>query len=574
MGTRPPAQIPFPLSSFPGANPQEGAGRLINCSAEPLGEGSHQSAPSAQVWRRQPGFSRHNLTATGQTGYRGGLIVNNLSYEAWNGNASTLDIAGNYVSLGAFPGSKKISIARNQNGAGADIIAVDLDNGAYKLSGGGAPTAYNGGGNLPQPNSVCFQDGYFFFTIADGRCFASGINALTQNSQTFTTANAKADVTLLRGIAFSGLLWLFSTGHCEVYQDTAQAFPAFPYSRQIVLEYGLVQSNAIAGFEVGFSELVWVAQDYGVYWATPGSLQPQKISPPDLDRLIEAEVKAGNTLEASCYAFGGKKFWVLSSPDWSWEFNFATKKWNERQSLGVNGLQGRWRFTGGHPAFQKWLGGDQQTGNLMFIDDARFDEDGAPQLFRIESGPVRDFPNQIRIARADFDFVLGVGQAVGNFQMTVLGAAAGNGGVVRLTVNDATPLSSIRDDRINVSGVGGTIEANGSWHAVKIDDRHIDLIGTVFVNAYTAGGIAIDVTSPAPAPVCAISTSLDGGITYDVPSIRSLSVQQRTKRARVSVKNRGLSSALGNRWRIDVTDPVYTGLLGGTQSSNPREIGP
>jgi hypothetical protein len=54
------------------------------------------------------------------------------------------------------------------------VVAVDVDNGAYQLSTGGAPANYNGGGNLPQPNSVWFQDGYFFFTIADGRVFASG----------------------------------------------------------------------------------------------------------------------------------------------------------------------------------------------------------------------------------------------------------------------------------------------------------------------------------------------------------------------------------------------------------------
>jgi hypothetical protein len=95
---------------------------------------------------------------------------------------------------------------------------------------------------------------------------------------------------------------------------------------------------------------------------TPGSLAPVKVSPPDLDRLIEAQVKAGNLLEAGCYSVGGKKFWHISSPAWSWEFNLSTKKWNERWSLKA-GVYGRWRATCGHPAFNKWLVGDQQSGN-------------------------------------------------------------------------------------------------------------------------------------------------------------------------------------------------------------------
>jgi hypothetical protein len=565
-----PANIPFPLSSFPGANPQEGAGRLINCYAEPLGEPSKPSAPAQQVWRGSSGLSQHAITA--QTGYRGGLLVNNLSYEVFLNRVETVTAAGVVNDLGAFPGTKKVSIARNQAG-NPDVVAVDVDNGAYQLSGGGAPVFYNAAGILPVPNSVCFQDGYLFFTIADGRVFATALNSLAMNALTQITVGSKADVTLLRGIPFSGLLFLFTTGSCEVWQDAASPAPNFPYARLTVLDVGLVQSAAIAGWETGFSELLWVAQDFGVYWMSPGSLAPIKVSPSDLDRLIETQVRAGNLLEAGCYSEGGKKFWHLSSPLWSWEFNLSTKKWNERVSL-VGGVYVRWRATGGHPAFNKWIVGDQISGNLLFHDNTNYTENGAFQLFRIESGPVRDFPHQLRIARADFDFVFGVGQNVGNYQMTVLGAAAGTGGVVRLTVNGTTQAKT--RDEVRVLGVLGTIEANGTFPMTVVDSTHIELQGTIFLHGYTSGGIATDITSPPGAinPQCAISCSKDGGLSYDTPSIRSLSPQAKTKRARASVKNRGQSGPMGVRWRVDITDPVYRGLMAGTMSDNPREVSP
>jgi hypothetical protein len=570
MGTQPPVQVPFPWSSFPGANPQEGSGRLINCYSEPLGESDHPTSPAPQVWRRSPGLTQ--FTTSPQTGYRGGLIVGGLSYETWSGNASTVDVAGTVTSLGAFPGTKKVSIARNNLAITPDVVAVDIDNGAFKLSGGGAPTLYNGGGNLPQPNSVCFQDGYFFFTLGDNRCFASGINALTQNSQTFITVQSKADVTLLRGIAYSGLLWLFTTGSCEIWQDTAALFPAFPYTRLVVIEYGLVQANAIAGWEVGFSELLWVAQDFGVYHNTPGQLAPVKVSPPDLDRLIETQVRSGQTLEAGAYIFAGKKFWTLSSPSWTWEFNLATKRWSERQSL-VNGVYGRWRAVGGHPAFGHWVMGDALSGRLIYPDSTEKTELGQPQLFRMESGPVKDFPNQLRIARADFDFDMGVGEVVGNFIMIVTGAANGTAGRVRLSVNST--LRAHTGDICNISGILGTVEANGSFPITVIDDTHFELQGSTFVNVYISGGTAVDVTSPAnaQAPTVAISLSKDGGLTWGNPLVRQLGQQGRALRARASVKNMGLSGPMGARWRIDVTDPVYTGFLGATQSNDPRYIG-
>lgn len=564
-----PQPIPFPLSSFPGANPQEGAGRLINCYAEPLGEPAKSSAPAPQVWRGSSGLSQHAITA--QAGYRGGLLVKNLSYEVFLNTVVTVDAAGNVAVLGAFPGSKKVSIARDQ-AANPDVVAVDVDNGAYQLSGGGAPVLYNGGTNLPQPNSVCNQDGYFFFTIADCRCFASGLNALTQNALTFITCQAKADVILLRGIPFSNLLLLFTTGSIEVWQDAANVAPAFPYNRLTIIENSLLQSAAIAGWETGFSELLWVASDFGVYWMTPGSLAPVKVSPSDLDRLIETQVKAGNLIEAGCYSVGGKKFWHISSPAWSWEINLSTKKWNERWSLN-GGQYGRWRATCGHPAFNKWLTGDQTSGNLLFHDDSNYTENGQVLLFRIESGPVKDFPQALRVARADFDFAFGVGQNVGNYQMVVLGAAAGNGGAVRLTVNQTSQAKS--GDEVQVANVGGTIEANGTFAMTLIDTTHIE-IPVKFVNAYTSGGTVTDITAPQGAvnPQCAISCSKNGGTSFDIPSIRSLSPQGKVRRARASVKNRGQSGAMGVRWRIDITDPVYRGLMGATMSSDPREVAP
>ena len=304
---------------------------------------------------------------------------------------------------------------------------------------------------------------------------------------------------------------------------------------------------------------------------TPQTIAPIKVSTPDIQRLIQAQVLAGNTLEAGCYIANGFKFWVLFSPAWSWEFNVTTKQWNERWSL-LGGAYGRWRATGGHPAFNKWLVGDEQSGNLLFIDPTNFTEHGQPQLWRIESGPTRNFPGQVRVARADFDFDMGAGIAVLDFVMVVTGSMASPTGAIILIVNDTAQANT--NDQANVSAVGGTVEANGSWPITVLSPTEILLQGSKWINAWTSGGIAIDVTSPPNAqnPVCAISCSLDG-INWDIPSVRSLGLQQRAKRSRASVKNRGLSAPMGNRWRIDITDPVPVGFLGGTQSSNPREVG-
>jgi hypothetical protein len=788
--------ITWPLGSFPGNTPQESAGRVLNCCSEPLGPGG----PAPAAYHRQPGLSQ--FAATVHSGYRGGLIVNNLSYETWLNTASTIDAGGNEINLGAFPGSKHVSIARNQN-VFPDVVAVDPDNGAYifstaalasatatatiagtnfiagdqvaltfnnsnlagfpvtltytlgsgesattiatglknlinanatliaanltavsalgvitfsqqgsngnlttlsssvvtvgnstnlvgstthlgvgggnatitvapgsgsatatiggssfaatetvsltfsnpliptfpvkvtytfggaetaitiatglaalingnasltaqsisasnggtavitilqpignetvaltTMTGGsgtpgitftGSPLFYQGLGNLPQPNSVSFQDGYFFFTIADGRVFATGINSLGMNPLTFVTIQSRSDVTLLRGIAFSGLMFFFTTGSCEVWQDVANVAPNFPYARQVVLPFGLLQANAIAGWETGFDDMSWVAQDFGVWELPYGSLAPTKISPPDLDRLIEAQNKLGNAIVASAYMFAGKKFWVISSPAWTWEFNLGTQQWNERTSLNTSGLQGRWRGDGGHPAFGKWLLGDTQSGTLCFVDDRNFTELGMPMLMRLESAPVANFPNRIRVARADFNFSTGSGQATRAIIMNVHGAAAGTGGVVRLQVDSTQQVNT--NDTVIVSAVGGTTEANGTWPVTVIDATHIELQGSVFAHAWTSGGTATDVTAPPNVinPMVAISWSDNDGLIWKNPLLRSLGPQGSSKTTRVVVKHTGMSGPQGRRWRLDITDPVNAPFMSATQADDPAE---
>ena len=75
------ARIPFPLSSSPGATPQESAGRLINCYAEPLGkviESDKKTAPPPVVWRKCPGLALFGTS--GQTGFREAILVDNTLY--------------------------------------------------------------------------------------------------------------------------------------------------------------------------------------------------------------------------------------------------------------------------------------------------------------------------------------------------------------------------------------------------------------------------------------------------------------------------------------------------------------
>ena len=479
MAGPPTVDIPFALSSSPGERAHEAGGRLINCFAEPLGE----NGPAKQKWTRSAGLSVFASQAT--QGFRGAILVNDKIYAAFSGVVKTFDADGTEALIGSLSGTKPVTWARN-NAATPDIQCVDPDNGAFTVTSSSV-SSYSGGGSLPSPNSVCAQDGYIFWSVGDNSIFAAGPNSITLNSQTFTTVQSRPTGGLLRVIPYKGLLLAFCTKFAEIYSNAANPFPSFPYSRLSVFDRGLIGPNAIAGYEDGFGKLAWVGDDFGVHRLN-ASFEPEKISPPDLDRAIRS-VADKSTIRAGCYVHDGRSFLTISSPAWTWEFNWNTEKWNERASFS-SGLLTRWRGLGGISAFDKWILGDDQTGDLLMVDPTVFTEAGERMLWRIESGPVINFPNGQRIARADFEFVPGVGVAT------------------------STDNSII-------------------------------------------------------APQVAISWTRPDGVTFGNPLLRELG-QQANGRRRVFVTNTGRAGPNGRRWRLDITDPVYIGLIGGRQSADLR----
>lgn len=390
--------IPFALSSAPGRYPGEGAGRLLNCYAEALGQG----ATSPAVWRRCSGLKNFGLAAF--TGTRGYLEVNGIVFWVVGQRMVTLSSNGTVTDVGAVAGTKKVFMARNNKTPDPDKVLV-TENGAFVFTA--ASIVVYPDADLPQPVSVTFQDGYFFFPIADGRCFASDLNSTAVNALSFATAESKPDG-LVHAVAFDSQIIMFGSYSMEFWTDTANAPPAFPYSRSTAKPRGLVATTAIAGHDNGFggTALIWVADDNTV--VRLNGYSAEKISPPDLDHLIE-KVMDKTTLEALVYVSGGHPKWTLSSNDWTWEFDLGTSKWNERESFGLT----RWRGTQSAWAFGKWLIGDTQSGETFSIDASVYKEGTNALRFRLESGPVQNFPERTRIARVDFDFATGIGIAAG-----------------------------------------------------------------------------------------------------------------------------------------------------------------
>ena len=87
----------------------------------------------------------------------------------------------------------------------------------------------------------------------------------------------------------------------------------------------------------------------------------------------------------------------------------------------------------------------------------------------------------------------------------VVGAADNGTGLIRLQISDTSGLYT--GNVMTVSGVGGTVEANGTWTITLIDSTHVDLQGSAFANAYTTGGTTSTIVE-VPAPYAAADVAL------------------------------------------------------------------
>lgn len=389
-------EIPFPKSSQPGSQPGEGLGRLLNRYCEVDGE--------IVQWRLVPGLSpfADALVATP----RGSIDVNGTMYDARANAALTVTAGGVITALtGTLNGTDAVTWAKNNASPTPDLVAVCA---AGTFTGTSAAVSnYPAAAILAAYNSVSFLDGYFLFTSGAGQIYASGVNNIwidpsdhTQNALGFATADLSGG--LVRGTVANGLFYAWGNKACTVYSDAATS--PFPLARAGVIQVGLAGLSAITGFDPGWGlQQYFVATDNTVR-RVEGVTAAVTVSNKDVERAIAAQTDK-TQIEMSCYVCGGRPTVVVKGPLFCWELNAATGFWNERQSANLT----TWRASRSIYFNGNWYFGDTASTKILQISATAFDENGTSFIARLESGPVKEYPNRLRCLRAMFDFTSGQG---------------------------------------------------------------------------------------------------------------------------------------------------------------------
>jgi hypothetical protein len=459
-------KIVFPVSHSPGLRASEGAGRLLNCYAEPIGEGGRATA----VRHRSPGLT--NFGTTARTGCRGFMEVAGVLYVGFATKLEKFTSAGGAtVNVGNLNGTKKGFFARN-NATTPDKWFVDPDGTIAVFT----PTTVTNAWpdvDLPAVNGTCDLNGYGVFTTGSGQVWATDLNSTATKALSFGAAQARPDG-LYRPVPWGGRLYLCGTASIEMWTD--QGLSPFPFARAEVIPRGLAGPYCITGFEDSFSKgLHFIGDDNAVYRLD--GISPVKISPPDLDALIEA-VSDKTTLEMCSYSSRGHAFIQITCPAWTWVFNINNGKWHERPSYLLTNS----RITQTYYAFGKWLCGDSETGNVQQITSSVQKEIDEPLICEVWSAPLQDFPRRSRGAAAFFDFAVGVGDATGEEPIatdpSVEISYSTDGGQtfsiprIRKLGRQSIGTARVRVNQVKAAGAQGYI-----WKIRMSDPVHFGLMG-------------------------------------------------------------------------------------------------
>lgn len=391
--------VPFPLLSAPGRNPQAAGGRLINTFIEQLSN----TAGKRYGYFRAAGLKSFGTST--KTNYRGSLLVGGTLYAVIDDKVVTFNSGGGAGAVlgGTVPGETGVIMARN-NATVPDIVIVAPGDGAFVISSGSVISYPDA--DVGQPNGVCFLKGVFIFTYGDGSVRNSDVDSTNINTLNRATAESKPDG-LYRPIpAGNGQLLLAGSTSIEAWGG--QNDTGFIFSYIATIPRGVVGPYAIGGHQDGFGKGIFlVGDDYGVHTLT--GYQTTKISTSELDILIENEVDK-TKISVNPFIAQGHSYVAVQSPTWCWVYDVGVQTWHERQSY----LETYWRALWPVNAFGKWLCGDVKSGNLLQIDGETQDEMGDPLRQRVQTGPIGAFPDPVAVNSIELYLTKGVGIAEGS----------------------------------------------------------------------------------------------------------------------------------------------------------------
>jgi len=227
-------------------------------------------------------------------------------------------------------------------------------------------------------NQVNYVDGYFIFNRPNtNQWYISLNNSITLDPTDYAAKSGFADNIVGIGVA-RRYIYLFGEVTTEVWFNAGNAVFPFQEMPGSFIQYGCAATNSIAQMD---GEMYWVAQSPQgqAYICRTQNFSAVQIS----TFAIDQELQTYSTLsDAIGYTFeiNGHFFYVVTFPSASktWCFDLSNQQWSEWSTTDSNGNLNRHLSN----CFAFWnnflVVGDYQSGNLYFLDQNNYTDNGTP----------------------------------------------------------------------------------------------------------------------------------------------------------------------------------------------------
>lgn len=309
---------------------------------------------------------------------------------------------GGPTSRGTITGTRDIRWSQNNASDRETVITTGTT--AYQYTAGAVSTIGGDLASIDIIDTICINGITICFT-EDGKGYYSAVNdANNYNALNFFTVPGTGSFKAAMLLGNQFVVWRDAGMH--VFRHVADdADEPFQLVQGADKPFGCL--NTFANANVG--GVICFIDQYGAPRLISAGYQPQPFGNEgvqgDIEQLVDKE-----DLRLWGYVTGDRGFLVIYSSEFTWVYDFKEQRWHNRQSY----QRVTWQCKHYMRFANKDLVAPDQSGDLFYLDDESYSEDGQHIVWEFTCPLVTNFPNGGTISGLHFDIEVG----------TALGASA------------------------------------------------------------------------------------------------------------------------------------------------------
>lgn len=382
--------IPLASKSDPAKREVVSPERLVNLYAVAASE----EARSRFYLNRTPGMTAFSLVSSELC--RGLFNADSEGLGVYGSTLFSINEDGGAILVsGTIAGTRDIRFAQNNATNRETTLATGTT--FYQYTNGALSIITGDLSGINIVDAICINGIHIAFTAA-GRAYYSAVNdANNYSALNFFDVPGTGSFVAARLIGNQFAVWR-EYGMYIYRHDADDADEPFKLVNGADKPFGCL--NTFANADVG--GVVCFVDQYGMPRIVGQGYLPQPIGNDGVQSDI-AEMVDSSELRLWGYVTGSSQFLVVRSSEFCWVYDFREQRWHERQSYQRVTWQAKhhMRFAG------KDLVAPDQSGDLFFLDNTSFSEDGEHIVWEATCPLVTNFPNGGTIHALHFDIEVG-----------------------------------------------------------------------------------------------------------------------------------------------------------------------